>query len=316
MHEMETMAYNVAEKPWHGLGQPVSNDLSSEEMMVASGTDWSVHEVESFVEFEGSKISTGQKSLIRSTDHKVLTNVGPDWKPVQNKQAFDFFSDYVNEGKMSMETAGSLKGGKTVWALAKVQDSFELFNGDQVDSYLLFSNPHQYGKSVDVRFTPIRVVCQNTLSLSLEQDAKHRVNYGHRTEFDPEQVKIDLGIAGEKMVQYKEMAKFLGSVRYTMDDLIHFYNEIYPTTINPKFPETLTKETLSRNAKQLVELTETQPGAQYAEGSWWQAFNAVTYFTDHEQGRNPENRLQSSWFGGNQRLKTKALEKALEYANV
>ena len=77
-----------------------------------------------------------------------------------------------------------------VWALAKVKDSFELFGGDKVDSYLLFSNPHQYGKSIDVRFTPIRVVCNNTLSMSLGMEADKSVRVGHRVEFDADAVTL------------------------------------------------------------------------------------------------------------------------------
>ena len=75
-------------------------------------------------------------------------------------------------------------------------------------------------------------------------------------------------------------------------------------------------EQLSRNAKLAYDAIEQQPGANFARGSWWQAYNSVTYITDHVQGRNADNRLYSSWFGGNQICKRKALSKALEYAEV
>jgi len=75
-------------------------------------------------------------------------------------------------------------------------------------------------------------------------------------------------------------------------------------------------DTLSRNAKFCYDALEVQPGAEYAEGSWWQAFNAVTYVTDHVQGRNSDNRLYSNWFGGNELRKRNALKKALEMAEV
>ena len=132
-HEIETMAYS-GEVPWHGLGVPVSNDLTPAQMMQKAGLDWKVREVESFVEYDGRKMRTGQKSLIREADGKILTNVGKDWKPLQNSEAFEFFGEYVMAGDMEMHTAGSLKGGQMVWALAKVKDSFELFKGDQIDS--------------------------------------------------------------------------------------------------------------------------------------------------------------------------------------
>lgn len=315
-HQVETMAY-AGETPWHGLGVPVSNDLTPAQMMQKAGLDWTVHEVESFVEFNGNRIPTGQKALVRSSDARVLTNVGPDWKPVQNEQAFEFFAEYVFAGNMEMNTAGSLRDGQMVWALAKVKDSFDLFGGDQVDSYLLFSNPHQYGKSIDVRFTPIRVVCNNTLSLSLGMEAERQVKVGHRVQFNADEVKQALGIATEKLATYKEMAQYLGSKRFSMDKLIEYYNTIYPRTSDKRVQDKkLSVETLSRNAKQCLDVLETQPGSEFAEGSWWQAYNSVTYITDHVQGRNADNRLYSSWFGGNQARKKNALETAIEFAEA
>lgn len=208
-HLVETMAY-AGEVPWHGLGTPVSNDLTPAQMQQKAGLDWNVREVESYIEFDGRKMPTGQKSLVRETDGRILTNVGENWNPVQNSDAFEFFSEYVLAGDMEMHTAGSLKDGQMVWALAKVKDSFDLFKGDQVDSYLLFSNPHQYGKSIDIRFTPIRVVCNNTLTFSLDQKTERSVRVGHRAQFDAATVKEQLGIATKKLNTYKEMAQFMG----------------------------------------------------------------------------------------------------------
>ena len=315
-HNVETMAY-AGEVPWHGLGVPVSNDLTPNQMMKKAGLDWTVEQIDSYVTVGDKKIPTGMKALVRSSDNKVLTNIGQVWNPVQNEDAFNFFSEYVLKGDMEMHTAGSLKGGQLVWALAKVKESFDLFGGDTVESYLLFSNPHKYGFSIDVRFTPIRVVCNNTLSLSLEAKAERSVKVGHRTEFNADEVKKALGIASAKLSQYKEMAEFLGSKRYNIDNLIEYYNTVFPRTADKRVQnQELSVETLSKNAKAAFDAVELQPGAKYAEGSWWQAFNSVTYVTDHLQGRNPDNRLYSSWFGGNQIRKRDALKTALEFAEV
>jgi phage/plasmid-like protein (TIGR03299 family) len=313
---VETMAY-AGEVPWHGLGEKVSNDLTPKQMMKKAQVDWEVLEVESFIEFNGKKTPTGDKSLVRSTDGKVLTNTGPGWKPVQNEQAFEFFAEYVYAGDMEMHTAGSLKDGKMVWALAKVKESFELFKGDEVESYLLFSNPHEYGKSIDVRFTPIRVVCNNTLTLALEGAAQKGVRVGHRSEFNPDMVKQQLGIAHEKFAKYKEMAEFLGSKQFTMKSLIEYYNTVFPRTSDKRVQDKeLSVGTLSRNALQCLQVLETQPGAEFAKGSWWQAFNSVTFATDHLQGRSQESRLYNSWYGYNQNRKRQALNLAVEMADA
>jgi phage/plasmid-like protein (TIGR03299 family) len=286
-------------------------------MMQKAGLDWSVEKVDAFVEVGGQRIPTGQQALVRSSDNRVLTNVGEGWNPVQNSEAFEFFSEYVLAGDMEMHTAGSLKDGQMVWALAKIKESFDVFGEDTVESYLLFSNPHQYGKSIDVRFTPIRVVCNNTLTLSLNAQAQRTVKVGHRTEFNADNVKETLGIASEKFTKYKEMAQYLGSKKFSVESLVQYYNEVFPNTSRTNTDKSVQSyEDMSRAAKLCYDALETQPGAEYGAGTWWQAFNSVTYITDHVQGRNAENRLHSQWFGGNQLRKVKAAEKAVEFANA
>ena len=228
-HMVETMAY-AGEVPWHGLGVSVSNDLTPRQMMEKAGLDWTVEKVPTYAKVGDEEIPTGVEALVRSSDNKVLTQVGENWNPVQNEEAFDFFSEYCLAGDMEMHTAGSLKGGQMVWALAKIKESFDILGGDQVDQFLLFSNPHMYGKSIDIRFTPIRVVCNNTLTLSLGQQVNNACKLNHRTEFDPESVKVALGIANEKFAKYKEMATFLASKKFSAESLIQYYNEVFPRT--------------------------------------------------------------------------------------
>lgn len=311
-HEVETMAY-AGELPWHGLGVKVSNDLTPEQIMVKAGCDWEVTK-EPIMTESGIAIP-GKNALVRSSDQKVFDIIGDDWKPVQNREAFQFFSEFVLAGEMEMHTAGSLKGGKNVWCLAKVNESFSINGDDQIDSYLLFSNPHEYGKAIDVRFTPIRVVCNNTLTFSLQSASKNFVKLNHRTVFDPDMVKESLGIASEKFAKYKEMAEFLSSRKFSTEALIQYYNEVFPFTHKEHTPVAVADD-LSKNAKAAMEVLYTQPGAQYAEGSWWQALNSVTYLTDHVMGRQADTRMQSSWFGINQNRKLKAVNKAVEYARA
>lgn len=317
-HEVEMvngvaqMAY-AGETPWHGLGTKVAADLSPQQIMQQAGLDWTV-EKETMTTASGTEIE-GKKALVRSADNKVLDVVGDNWNPVQNSEAFEFFSEYCLAGDMEMHTAGSLKGGQMVWALAKVKESFDILGGDQVDSYLLFSNPHKYGKAIDVRFTPIRVVCNNTLSMSLGQNVANSVSLNHRTAFNPESVKETMGIAHEKFAMYKETCEFLASKQFSMDSLIQYYNEVFPRTYQGK-QEVSVKgyNDLTNNAQKAFSFLETQPGAEFGAGSWWSALNSVTYLTDHKMGRETDSRLSSAWFGANQSRKVKAVEKAVEFA--
>jgi phage/plasmid-like protein (TIGR03299 family) len=316
-HEIEMvgdvaqMAY-AGSVPWHGLGTRVPADLTPEQMLEAAGLDWTVEKVPAYYTHNDELYQIGQSALIRSRDGKMLDAVSDDWNPVQNHTAFEFFDEYVRQGDMEMHTAGSLKGGQIVWGLAKIKQSFELFKGDQIDSYLLFSNFHKYGFSTDVRFTPIRVVCNNTLTLSLSSKVERMVKISHRKQFNPGNVKEMLGIATDKLTKYKEMASFLGSKMAKGEDIVEYFKRVFPVTGSN---ENKTKE-ISKNAQTALDILHTQPGAQYAEGTWWQPFNAVTYMTDHLVGRTADTRLTSSWYGSNKSLKTKALELAVEMAEA
>ena len=308
-HEVETMAY-AGETPWHGLGIPVHNDLTPDQMLVKAGLDWTVDKIPSFIDINGEQIATGQQALVRSSDNSILSMVSDDWNPCQNHEAFEFFNDFVMEGDMEMHTAGSLKQGKNVWALAKVKDSFEILGGDKVESYLLFSNPHEYGRCIDIRFTPIRVVCNNTLTLSLAGKSDLMVRLNHRSKFDAAMVKQTLGIASKKLGTYKDMAEFLASKTYTSESVVEYLKEVFPS---------LTKKDnsiMSRPATQAFEVLETQPGAEFGKNSFWQAFNATTYVVDHVLGHSQETRLQSAWYGDNRKRKLVALEKAVEFAEA
>ena len=316
-HEVETMAYAGA-KPWHGLGVPVSNDLTPQQMQTKAGLDWEVFKEPIYIRPETDRMAVpGKKALTRSSDGKFFDVVGDDWNPIQNSEAFAFFNEYVAAGDMEMETAGSLKGGRNVFALAKVKESFSILGNDQVDSYLLFSNPHEYGKAIDIRFTPIRVVCNNTLTFSLQSSSKNFVKLNHRTVFDPDLVKEQMGLASEKFAMYKDMAEFLSTKKFSVDGLVQYYNEVFPHTYaNSKEKEVKELADLTKNGKAAMDVLYTQPGAEFGAGTWWQAFNAVTYMTDHTLGRSTDTRLTSAWYGANARLKQKALKKAVEYAEA
>ena len=303
------MAYS-GDVPWHGLGTKVPADLTPAQMLEAAGLDWTVEKVPAYAEVAGQKVAVGKSALVRSMDDRIIDVVSDDWNPVQNQEAFEFFNDFVAAGDMEMHTAGSLKEGQIVWGLAKVKESFELFKGDQIDSYLLFSNFHKYGFSTDVRFTPIRVVCNNTLTLSLNSSVERMAKVSHRKVFDGDGVKEMLGVAKEKLASYKEMASFLGSKRYSDENIVEYFTRVFPVTSDGG------KKEVSKNAALAMDVLDTQPGARYAEGTWWQAFNAVTYVTDHLVGRSADTRLTSAWYGPNKGLKTRALETAVEYAEA
>lgn len=308
----------VGQTPWHGLGVKVDDNLTPLEMAQAASVDWSLDKVAVTANVNGKEIETNHFALIRNTDQRVIDVVPGDWEPLQNVSAFEFFDEFVRSGDMHMHTAGSLRNGEIVWALAKVNESFYVGREkeDVIHSHLLFTNFHTYGRSIDVRFTPIRVVCNNTLTMAMASQAKNRVSVSHRRQFSEEDVKARLGLAHNLLSNYKEQADFLASRNYNKDNLVEYFQRVFPK-ITTKTEETANDNTkLSKSAKRALEAVENQPGAAFSEGSWWQAFNATTFLMDHVIGRNTDSRLASAWYGQNQSRKMMAMKTAIEYAEA
>lgn len=305
--EVETMAFS-GEIPWHGLGVEVLDCLTPKEMMVAASLDWTVSKSPLFTRVNGEEITLSDKVLIRDSDASILSIVGEDWVPNQNAHAFEFFTEFTEKGGMKMHTAGSLKGGRHVWALAKLEKNFTLFNGDRVEGYLLFSNPHQYGMCIDVRFTAVRVVCNNTLTAALSGKANQIFKSSHRVTLDLDVVKETIGLAKKKLDKYEELAQFLGSVRYTDENIGEFFEELFPSM------STKDEAKKSRNFKQAMLALTHQPGIEFAPGTFWQAVNAVSYVTDHIMARERDTRVYNMWYGSTQVLKQKAMKLAEEFA--
>jgi phage/plasmid-like protein (TIGR03299 family) len=314
-HNVETMAY-AGSVPWHGLGVQVSNDLTPLQMMQKSGVDWKVTKVPTIAIYDGEMIETGTQALIRESDNSILApSVGENWEPIQNDEAFNFFNEFCLAGDMEMHTAGSLQNGKIVWVLAKIKESFDVLGKDQVDNYMLFSNPHIYGKSANVRMTPVRVVCNNTLNMSMNMESVNEAVINHRRAFNPDIVKESMGLAHQKFEQYRDAANFLATKIYTQDNLITLLNTVFPAANTKRKVVSEFKE-LSTTAKKTFEVMDTQPGAELFPGTWWNALNAVTYMTDHQLGRTADTRMQSAWFGSNQTRKLKAVNTAIEFAEA
>ena len=305
------MAY-TGQVPWHGLGVQVEDDLTPAEFQKAAGLDWDVIEAPVYADFNGKRIESGHKMLIRETDAKPLTIITGDWNPVQNSEAFEFFNEFCEVGAMKMETAGSLKGGQWVWALAKMTETFELFGGDNIEGYLLFSNPHIYGRGIDIQQTLTRVVCSNTINVALQGASTNKVRFNHRRVFDADMAKELLGLASDKLDNFKTMAQFLGTKSYKDEIVAEYFDDVFPGYSKKEGEERKS----SKNALRAFEVLETQPGAEFAKGTWWQALNAATYLVDHEIGKSQESRLTSNFYGANKNLKVRALDKALEYAEA
>jgi phage/plasmid-like protein (TIGR03299 family) len=304
-HEVETMAF-AHELPWHGLGNRVDASVSIEEMLTASGLDWGVGLHPIFAQVGDTAVRVPNKSaLIRETDNKVLTTASDKWVPVQNREVLEFFREYTRAGGATLETAGSLNGGKTVWGLANLGHGFTVGSGDAVKGYVLLASHHEMGKATTVRLTSVRVVCANTMAMAV-RGAKAAYSQNHLASFDAEAARNTLGLAHEGMVQMEKNAKLLAKLNLTPSDTVrvlapHFMplpdeamavDDVRQHVIDKLLSDATAR---SKSLHEVLLSNEQAPGAM--PGTGWGVLNAVTYWADHVAGRDKGARMAKSWFG-------------------
>lgn len=340
-HMVETMAY-AGQVPWHGLGQKVEHNLSPEEMLKAAGLDWTVSKRPVYY---ADKPNTwdlndprGEAQLLRANDHyvvvrdtdqRVLSHCGEGFVPFQNHETMSFFKKFTEAGHMEMDTAGSLSDGERVWGLAKIKKGFKLAGGDEIEGYLLMANSHKVGSAMTIMFTPIRVVCNNTITMALNTEGmtgKFRVL--HLQMFDEEimqAAETALGISGEQMTKFQEQSEFLANKRATKESVDNFIAELFQPKLlieRGKSKEAdlpPLHEEFTKTSQMVLEAIETSPGhdKQSAKGTWWGALNGVTYVMDHQKrAKTRDHALSSAWFGSSAAVKRKAMSKALEFAKA
>lgn len=339
-HEVETMAW-AGEKPWHGLGVEVDPNLTPLEMQEAAKLNWTVSKRPSYTldapewsENVGIIQAENTFHIVRDSDNRILSHCGRDYIPIQNSDIFKFFKRFTEAGHMTMETAGSLKNGGEIWGLAKISEDFELVGGDLIKGYLLIDQPHIVGRSMTIKVTPVRVVCNNTMTMALRQDGTASFRMPHVREFGDEVIEAAeeaLGLSTEQMTKFKEAATLLSNKKAKHSEVLDYIGEIYQPIMIAEYrneqrlreegkaigiQEPL-KDKLNKFPSLVVDAMEYSPGANLksAKGTWWGALNAVTYVEDHlRESQNEGNALHSSWFGAAANRKGKALELALKRA--
>jgi len=192
-HLVETMAYRNAE-PWHGLGNRLSEGQPLEVWQREAGMEWRI--LEAPVQYQtGSELHdfSDQKVLYRSDSQLPLSVVSKRYQVVQPREVLEFYRDLVEVGGFELETAGVLKGGRKLWALAKTGQEAVLRGGDRVKAYLLLATACDGSLATTAQFTSVRVVCNNTLAMAVG-DSAGAVKVRHSTQFDASDVKRQLGV--------------------------------------------------------------------------------------------------------------------------
>ncbi|WP_449412075.1 DUF932 domain-containing protein [Pandoraea soli] len=317
MHLVQSMAYTGAE-PWHGLGNQLAPDQPLEVWAMQAGMDWTIEESEvRFVAGNGGLGSIhafpDQKVLYRSDTKDPLSVVSSRYQVVQPQEILEFYRDLTEVGGFQLETAGVLKGGRKLWALARTGQSVALKGRDVVDGYLLLATACDGTLATTAQFTSVRVVCNNTLAVALG-DSTGAIKVPHRSQFDQQTVKRQLGIAISSWDEFLVRMKALSERKVKHETADAYFQRVltYPTTTDSGNATTTTNE---RAIKAVHELFSGRgKGADFASasGTAWGLVNAVTEYVDHQRrARSEDHRRDAAWFGAGANLKEKAWDEAL-----
>jgi len=268
-----------------------------------------VREQELFTQTErGLGIVPTHKALVRSTDYQQLGIVSHQYKPLQNLDAFNFFDFLLHDGDVSLEAAGSLKEGKRIWVLAKVNDlTQDVAKDDAVNPYLLLSNSHDGSLAVWIQFTPIRICCSNTLSYALSKRTEHQkigraFSIRHQGDIQAKlaQAKTALNFAQQQFSTTIEQYQLMANRQVSQFDLDLYLSEVLQTDT----PQS------TRAYPQIV--ANFEQGRGNNGSTLWDAYNGVTEWLDHQRGNSQNTRLNSAWFGSSAKTRILAHQKALE----
>lgn len=310
-HEVESMAY-FGQLPWHGLGTALE-EADLYDWPAASkkaGLDWEV-ELAPLVTAD-TQAKVAHRAVRRTSDSKVLGVVGPRYAPLQNKDAFAWFTPFLDAKEAQLHTAGSLRGGSRVWVLAKLQrDPLVIAEGDEVEKFILLSHSHDGTLAVRAGFTPIRVVCQNTLSMAHGSDASKLIRIKHTKDVleNLENIRQVMDLANQQFEATAEQYKLLARKSINQADLRRYVNKVL------KIEDEENASTRIKNiAEQIVGLAEAGRGNDLpsVRGTLWTAYNGVAEYLAYRRGRSDDNRLNSLWFADSANTNRHALDVALE----
>lgn len=338
--ERDDMMY-VGETPWHGLGTRLADVATSAEAIAAASLGWKVIQTPVYTAIPRIAITNGvdgqhavgsvdmkrvegQLAIVREDTDEVFAIMSDGYTPVQNTEAFEFFDALAGAGEAIYHTAGSLKGGRRVWILAKLPGDLKISDTDILERYILLANSHDGSRAFSVQMTPVRVVCNNTLSVALGGEetrfkAKHTSNIMRRVN----NARDLLGLSEAYFEMFMRGVERLVDARMTEGQMNDFSRRILG--IAPKATADEIREPATTALFKLPALFVSGQG-NHGETAW-DAFNAVTEYVDHVRpiGRAmntygdrsvevQDKRLDAAWFGNGAMLKQGAWNDLQEFA--
>lgn len=255
--------------PWGRVGKLDGPVMSAKEAIVAGELDWTVEPRSMFVSLPGDKRVRvdNRKGMIRSTDNALLGIVSNVYQPFQNIDAFEFADNILGEAQY--DSVGSLRHGKVIFLVAKLDRKFYVAGSDEHELYVIFRTSHDGSKAISVNVTPIRVQCTNAVTFAIK-NATYKWSFQHTSRLESklaeakDTIRRSIGY-GER---FEEEGTKLAGIHVSNDQVHELLEDLLPA--RPKTDEVI---------DQIMTYIDS-PTNGYS-GTAWGAMNAITEYFDH-----------------------------------
>ena len=319
--------FSVREMPWHREGVILNEYPGSwAEARIPAGLEWDpirerVYKLVGVDDFGAPRYEAieGWDHIVHSGTGATLCAARDSYELITNTEMGEIVEAVLTQGNIKYETAGSLEGGRKVWALALLDEPIELPGdvGTLTLPYLAVTNRHEPGQGCTLRATAVRIVCANTFGASeLEGNRtgatftfRHTKNWRDRID-DAAQAVTG---ARRELAAYRELATELLGVSITEGQRELFVRAFIPTP-----PDGLITERVMNNIEaartSLRDILASPTTINVAHTAYGLVQAAGEYLDHARAARTWETRLNRSILRP-EPLKAKAAKLALAVAN-
>lgn len=301
---------SFGEKAWHGLGEVMTDAVSTQDALQKGGLDFKVLKLPNIhiLPTGDEIISEDSFFTLRDDVNKVLgSRLGKDYNVMQNQEALNLADEILQSGTATIETAGAIDDGKKVFICLKVNKDIIVGSNDKVEQYLLICNSHDGTMSITAKFTNVRVVCNNTLQMALRQGSgvkvRHTINANSRLQ---EAVRLmgmitdNTGIntdaynkMAETIISKEEMFNYFGNIFMTSAEIGAIQSGQKATEVLSTRKQNILSEVLSFSNSGIGQ-SMAMKGSNH---TLWSAYNGVTGYATRKRFSSVDDRANSLLFG-------------------
>ena len=310
-HNLETngndVAFALRGKPaWHNLANRIFNldeDVTTQMMLdEAKLSNWNVRlsPLTDHISSEWNDVSNSQL-VIRDNpfngETDVLSTVGSRYHVLQNEELFDF-ADAIHDAnpECRWESAGSLKKGRVVFGSVDIPRTMVLDPqgaNDETKLYLIVWTSHDGSVAVQAAITPVRVVCQNTLNLAMNNAKQSfKIRHTQTAEGKIQVARETLGLALGYFDDFEKEAQALFAESVNDKQFLDIVKTVYPKPAEDSSKIAQTK--WDNKMVTLDELYHNSPTNANIKGTKWGVFNTLTERLDYFRSSRKSN-TESKW---------------------